>query len=367
MDLKPTPVNIRAAERIVADIKSKIAHGIFDYAAYFPNSARGQQSDKRLFSEYAKEWLTTLTVQRSTRKGYENAIENVWIPTLGTRLVNEITYTEIAKVIAAKSTTASGKTVNNLLIPLRRMFAAAKADKLVTDLPTTAIHNLKHQSPEPDPFERDEMEAIIGYMLESYHEQVRNYFEFAFLTGLRPLEQIAVRWGDVDWTRTTIKIERARVRFRDKGTKTDTVRNVDLSQRALDVLRRQKSHTFGAEGYPEIFANPVSGNAWASEKVQRLKYFYPALVALGIRKRLAYQTRHTFATTALMGGVNPAYIARQLGHRNTAMLFKHYSKWIDGADRGVEAKKLSALFAHGAYKTGGNSRKRWCERRESNP
>jgi integrase len=44
---------------------------------------------------------------------------------------------------------------------------------------------------------------------------------------------------------------------------------------------------------------------------------------LGIRQRPAYNTRHTFATVALMAGVNPAYSARQLGHAITAILFKH--------------------------------------------
>jgi len=45
-----------------------------------------------------------------------------------------------------------------------------------------------------------------------------------------------------------------------------------------------------------------------------------------------------------MAGVNPAYIARQPGHANTAMLFKHYSKWIEGADSGLEARKLNHVF-----------------------
>ena len=33
----------------------------------------------------------------------------------------------------------------------------------------------------------------------------------------------------------------------------------------------------------------------------------------------------------------PAYIARQLGHASTAMLFKHYAKWIDGARTRAQA------------------------------
>jgi len=38
----------------------------------------------------------------------------------------------------------------------------------------------------------------------------------------------------------------------------------------------------------------------------------------------------------------PAYIARQMGHKNAQMLFKVYAKWIDGADQGREAKALSS-------------------------
>jgi len=33
--------------------------------------------------------------------------------------------------------------------------------------------------------------------------------------------------------------------------------------------------------------------------------------------------------TTLIGGVNLAYIFRQIGHRNPAMRLKLYSKWID--------------------------------------
>ena len=73
--------------------------------------------------------------------------------------------------------------------------------------------------------------------------------------------------------------------------------------------------------------------------------FHPALRALGMRSRDAYQTRHSYATTALKAGVNPAYISRQLGHRSPAMPFKHYSTWIDGADGGREAAKLERLHS----------------------
>ena len=57
-----------------------------------------------------------------------------------------------------------------------------------------------------------------------------------------------------------------------------------------------------------------------------------------------WKARHTYKTVALMNGVNPAYIARKLGHANTAMLFKHYAKWIYGADSGLGAGKMNTAF-----------------------
>lgn len=153
-----------------------------------------------------------------------------------------------------------------------------------------------------------------------------------------------VRWGDVDWHASSILIERARVRAVLKGTKTSTVRDVDLTDRMIALLSRQKAYTFMKGPDASIFENPSSRLPWPDVQDQRKLYFHPTLRRLGLRMRDGYQTRHTYATLALMAGVNPAYIARQLGHTNTAMLFKHYSKWIDGADAGREKSKLNKVF-----------------------
>jgi len=92
-----------------------------------------------------------------------------------------------------------------------------------------------------------------------------------------------------------------------------------------------------------IFCCP-EGTSWANEQRQRDDFFYPALKACGIRKRVAYNTRHTFATINLMAGINPVYIASQLGHTTTAMLFQKYAKWISRADDGRQAAQMNAAF-----------------------
>ncbi len=63
---------------------------------------------------------------------------------------------------------------------------------------------------------------------------------------------------------------------------------------------------------------------------------------LKIRRRRQYDTRHTYATMCLMAGMNPAFIANQLGH-SVQMLLSTYAKWMNSdADR-AELDKLDRL------------------------
>lgn len=345
LQLQPTSANIKAAERLMARVHQEIDLGVFDYESTFPKGdAKPDRNKYAGFKTYAKEWLATLVVEKSTMSDYVSAINNVWSPAFGERQLKSIKPSEIKKVIADRAKQVSGKTINNNVIPLRGIFEMALDDELIDRSPLERIKSQKHQKREPDPFDREETERILTYMHERYDEQVCNWYEFAFGTGMRPSEQIVVQWRDVDWKRQSIRVERARVRAVEKSTKTRTVRDVDLTPRMMAVLRRQKAHSFMRGLDSPIFINPVTNTPWPDVQDQRKLYFHPALRALGIRSRDAYQTRHTYATTALMGGVNPAYIARQLGHKSAAMLFRHYSKWIDHADYGREAAKLNQIY-----------------------
>lgn len=343
LDLPPTPPNIKAAQRLLAKILGAIEAGYYRRDDFFESS---RPEAAQTFKEYAEEWLKTLTVEKSTLRSYRTALAASWYPTLGDKRLLQIRYTDLTKTIADRSKQVSGKTINNHLIVLRAVFETAVADNLIDERanPTAKLKNLKHQAPEPDPLEVEEKEAVLEHLRTRHHEQIWNYYDFAFHTGLRPSEQIALRWPDIDWRRRKAKISRARVDWEEKGTKTNTVREIDLNGRALAALTRQKVHTFMKRPNDEVFENPLTGRPWPDEQRQRRLYWTPTLRALQMRHRDAYQTRHTFATTLLMGGVNPAYIARQLGHASLAMVFKVYTRWIDGADKGAQAAMANAVL-----------------------
>lgn len=363
LPLKPNAANIKAAERIADDLRQRIKFGTFDYAAVFPNSKNAPKQDvlpPQNLRDYADNWLKTLTGEKSTLDGYRTQIENFWLGVtvtenkrdiqLGDLAVTAVRHTHIATAIALKAQAGvSGKTTNNLLIPIRNLFEAARADGLIEVSPIAKVKNRKHQKAPPDPFTRAEMDMILAHIETHYPPCIHAYFLFAFATGLRPSELIALRWGDMDWNRQTVTVSRAHVRHQDKGTKTHKIREVDLNDLALAALTRQKAATFMKGLSANVFSSP-EGKPWLSERRLREDFFHPALRATGIRLRKAYNTRHTFATINLMAGTNPAYIASQLGHADTTMLFKHYAKWIKGADSGAEAAKSRAAF--GAWKPG---------------
>lgn len=287
------------------------------------------------FADFSSQWLDSQDhLATATWDSYRKILNAYWLPGLASLPIHSITGTDLAGIVA-EFPWQSAKTRNNAISVIRRIFDAAFRDGLIDSDPSVRLRFAKAQKPEPDPMSPDEVERVLAWMAP--RPVWRNYFELAFFTGLRTSELLALEWGDIDWRRRTMTVRRARVRRETKSTKTATIRTVELTTRAVEALRRQKEYTFLAGSL--VFLDPATGRQINDDKPPRLVWT-AALKALGIRHRNAYQTRHTYATTALMSGANPAWIARQLGHANMGMLLTRYSRWMDGYDQGSELEKL---------------------------
>ncbi len=350
LSLAPTPANLKYAQRLRGEILRKIEFGQFNYAEYFPNSKRLQKlgigspkAVSSLFGELAEQWLAASShLAKSTLEGYRKTLTLHLMPSLAARPITEITYGELSGLLGSH-TWGSMKTRNNTAIPLRRIFDTAFLDGLIPVNPAARLRNQKVQKAPPDPLTIDELNKVLALMGERWPEQVQNYFEFAFFTGLRTSELIALRWGDIDSQACLARVQRAKVRGEVKGTKTQQVRDVELNSRALQALHRQKAHTLLMDA--DIFHNPTTNQPYNDDKPPRIRYWTPALKLLGLRHRDAYQTRHTFATLNLMAGANPMWVSRQLGHTSMKMLLEVYSRWIDQADRSRERNKLEVMLS----------------------
>jgi integrase len=159
------------------------------------------------FGERADQWLETLKVEHSTRIGYQRTLDRYWRPQFGGAHLTAIRPTDIREVLAP----LAAKTMNNNLIPLRRILAAAMDDGVIKENPALRIHNAKVQTQPPDPLTMDEVERVPADLATRVDPQTANYFEVAFFTGLRPSEQIALNWMDCARKEGRLRVHRAGV------------------------------------------------------------------------------------------------------------------------------------------------------------
>lgn len=298
-------------------------------------------SDGVLFQEIAQKYLKHCDANLDSKKDYVSALNKHWMPNLALVPVHEITSDMIRDIIADIDF-KSDKTLNNCLVPLRGVFEKAIELRLVTpaDNPMALIKNKKVQSGLPDPFTRDEMNALLSWLdknLEGKDRFYYWYFEVAFWTGCRPSELYALRWKDIDWFNGSVIVNKSRVRGIEKQvTKTHTAREVylnDRSKRAFEALDAMKLN----DDY--VMICPETNAPFYNEKPARMRLI-DAMKSTRVRHRPAYNARHTYATMLLMSDVNPVFVANQLGH-SLQMLIKRYGRWIHGDQNKVEMSKLT--------------------------
>jgi integrase len=348
--LEPTAANVKYAAGLRFEIQRKIKDGTFRYADYFPDSPRavlfGHAPAKKTVGDLLRASLTGYEnavkngqMSPSTLAGYKKLINGRLLPKFDTTLLKDLTPALLREWVASLGVTA--KTARNIVSPLRSVLDDAMNDELIDHNPLDKIalkklltRTAKKSEYEVDPFDDAEKTAIIAGA-----GAAAPLFQFAFWSGLRTSELIALAWEDVDWVNGIIRVTRAVVAKTEKGTKTEAgTRDVLLLPLARAALVSQKAHTFlnpaDEQGRTRIFHNPRTGTPWETDAQIRKTCWQYILKRAGVRYRNPYQTRHTYASTLLSRGENPWWVAKQMGHVDVEMVFRHYGKWIPNKDGG---------------------------------
>lgn len=281
-----------------------------------------------------------LELKPSTKSQYRRQKDNFWKVHLSNKPIQEFVHSDI-KAALKKGTWKSNKSRNNQLSIIRSVFDLAIMDKQIKENPCSGLEYADVQLRGPDPFSLAEVRKILASVAENYNEQVLNYLQFQFFSGLRTSEAIALSWSNVDVNKGEILVEEVNVYDEEQdSTKTSTSRVVKLPREALAAVLSQKRFT-GSSG--KVFHDPYYNEPWLYHRITRAAFWTTTLKRLGIRHRRTYNTRHTYATIGLMAGVNPAFMARQLGH-SLEMFFRVYAKWIDGQHDERELAKIESAL-----------------------
>ncbi|WP_201634351.1 site-specific integrase [Psychrobacter immobilis] len=340
--------NRKKLAKIIEKMEAEITLGIFDYAAYFPKSERAQEmtaladraeaciSRNPTFRQFSEIWYEEKKIEwrPSYRQKTQIILDKYLLPEFGGKAVHAIKKPDLltfrsslAKVRYGKDgqSSLSVARINQIMILLRMILEEA-SDRHEFEMPYKNIKNLKQARPDVNPFTLSEVWLILKHVRADY----KPYYTIRFFTGMRTSEIDGLKWDCINFDRREISIRGALVNGEMGPTKTlGSQRDIAMSQLVYDALLEQKARTYGKSEF--VFCNS-QGNPMEYRNVNR-RVWKPTLALLGLKHRRAYQTRHTAATLWLAAGENPEWIARQMGHSSTEMLFRVYSRYVPDITR----------------------------------
>jgi integrase len=164
----------------------------------------------------------------------------------------------------------------------------------------------------------------------------------AALTGLRQGELLGLRWRDIDWTASRVRVRRAWVRGQMGTPKSRrSSRSVPL---ASTVARELELH-FQRSAYQHdddlVFAHPDTGAPLDRSKL--LKRFKAAAREAGLREIRFHDLRHTFGTRMAAAGTPMRTLQEWMGHRD----IKTTQVYADYAPSEREAELVERAFGTG--------------------
>jgi len=269
------------------------------------------------------------------RNSYIKSVTSLYgshiIPAFGNEVISHITKADILafRALLAKESPETGKsrapsTVNKILKVFRLMMREA-ADRFNFTSPFIGVALLKEPKTDIQPFSLAEVKMILKHVREDFH----SYFKLRFYSAMRSGEITGLRWQHVDFERKQILVRETIIDGQVEYTKNDgSQREIDMTSPVLEALKAQ--HLITGKG-DYVFCNQ-EGHPLDNHNVCN-RVWYPLLRYLDLRKRRMYETRHTAATFWMASGENPEWIARQMGHTNTEMLFKVYSRFVPNLTR----------------------------------
>ncbi len=248
------------------------------------------------------------------------------------------------------------ETIHKVKRTVRAILALAKKQRLVDDNYATADYITFPKKPKVEIDHLDDVGAKKLYQAleECDNPQKKIAILIPLLTGMRKGELCGLEWGDIDFEKSTISIQRSRISVNtvgviDKSTKTaSSERTLTMPNRLKEELLIYKAwqeariETFGDkwENSGRILTSEFGGkihpsvpNGWLNDIVKKA----------GLPHVTLHSLRHTNITLQIMAGVPLVTVSGRAGHARTSTTTDIYSHFLKSSDKEA-ADKLDSIF-----------------------
>jgi integrase len=220
----------------------------------------GQVQTGVTFADAAAEWLRFIDEDRerkpSTLKDYRSVLQAYLLPAFGSEPVEAITPEDIEKW-RRSLTSLSNRSKNKLLIQLHGIFRRAQ---IVWGIPVNPLARVeKHPMRPSGDIQVFSPEEVWSLVRAADSEQDGALFLTAAFTGLRMGELLALRWRDVDFAGSTVRVRASYAAGHLTTPKSGKVRSVPLAPDVASALARLggREHWLGEDDL--VFAGAAGG------------------------------------------------------------------------------------------------------------
>jgi len=306
------------------------------------------------FADAAAEYLRYAEHDRalkpSTLRGYRSIVSAYLLPAFGTRRLEDITKAEIEtwrsslESAAGRAGGLANNSRNRIVTLLHGIFGRACK---VYGLPVNPVAGVERHpvrlTGDIEVFAPEEVWALVR---AAASEQDAAIYLTAAFTGLRRGELLALRWRDVDFAGSVLRVRASYSDGAVTAPKSGKVRAVPLAPdvaRALDELSRRDWFT-GEDDL--VFVGELGGFLDGSALRRR---YTAALLRAGLRQLRFHDLRHTFGTR-MIAKADIRRVQEWMGHADiqTTMGYLHYAPRAEDAQLVAEAFRTeSDASTHG--------------------
>ena len=289
--------------------------------------------------EWMDKWLDEymiFTIKENTIKGYRSQIDHQIKPFIGHKQLASLTTADIQKFYnkikkegrvhphPIHGHVLSDSMVRKIHMMLHEAMEVAVRERYIERNPTDNTTIPKKTITEKQVLDDSQLnrflEAIQG---EPYWH---DFFYVEVMTGLRRGEICGIKWSDIDFNEGTLCIKRS-VSTKEGGgvsigeTKTDAgVRTIIMPPSVATLLQEKQADAISEWVFPH-YTNP-SDPLHPSSAYKKLKTI---LKNIELPMMRFHDLRHTFATHATDGGVDPKTLAGILGHTDASFTLDTYT------------------------------------------
>jgi len=281
------------------------------------------------------------TLKYATQKIYSLILRKHLLPRFRDCRLCDVNRAEIQQFVTAKLKDGyAWETTSHLRSLLSKVMGTAVSWNYLSDNPVRGIKMPERTLKRPHSFLN--MEQVRGLIAAS-EEPVRTIVLLAAMTGLRIGEILALRWGRVNLTAGTLRVEETCYHGHFGTPKTRASRReLPLPPAVLQALLSHLSHSSDKSGEALVFCTS-RGTPLASNNLRK-RQLHPACVRAELALINWHTLRHTHGTLLHEQGTPLRVAQAQLGHSHMSTTLEVYTHASATAQRQAVDQLENQLF-----------------------